>query len=161
VAETVAEAFAVYAVGLVRFARQLVDDQETAEEVVQDVFLRLQAGRAVRPVLSHAYLRKAVLNQSRSVLRRRRLTRTKRLTGPLELVQSTDTLASQAVERDRVRRAVSALPRRQREVIVLRLYEDLPFLEIARTLGISPDAASSAYARALASIRLSLGADDE
>jgi DNA-directed RNA polymerase specialized sigma24 family protein len=58
--------------GLVRLAVLLVGDQETAEDVVQDVFARLH-GRWRPGVTTIAYVRTCVLNGSRSILRRRAL----------------------------------------------------------------------------------------
>lgn len=48
--------------------------------------------------------------------------------------------------------AIAGLPRRQREVVVLRYYEDLPVAEIAAVLGTSPGAVSSALNRAHAAL---------
>ena len=58
---------------LVRLALLLVGDQPTAEDVVQDVFARLHAGRAEGLAGEEAlpYVRTAVLNACRSQLRRR------------------------------------------------------------------------------------------
>jgi DNA-directed RNA polymerase specialized sigma24 family protein len=60
---------------LVRLAVQLVDDQASAEDVVQDVFARLQQGQQNLHELAdlRRYLTTAVVNQARSTLRQRRL----------------------------------------------------------------------------------------
>jgi DNA-directed RNA polymerase specialized sigma24 family protein len=62
---------------LVRMARLLVDDRETAEDVVMDACTSLyQRWTAVRdPAEAHRYVRSCVLNGARSQLRRRRLRR--------------------------------------------------------------------------------------
>lgn len=157
VPDGLAAAYYLHFVQLVRLARQLVDDTDTAEEVVQDVFVRLKRrGQPSAPSL--AYLRAAVLNQSRSVLRRRRLVRRHdavRLTPELPLSD----VAVGVAERDLIRRAIAGLPARQREVLVLRYYEDLPLQEIAATLGISVNATSAAISRALDSISDALKVD--
>jgi RNA polymerase sigma-70 factor (ECF subfamily) len=62
--------------------------------------------------------------------------------------------AEQAV---RLRRAVLALPRRQREVVTLRLDAELPFAEIAEALGIAEGAARVAFHHALLRLRAGLG----
>ena len=54
-----------------------------------------------------------------------------------------------------LRRAVNRLPHDQRLAIVLRYYLDLPFDEVAGTLGISIKAAKSRTYRALERLRLS------
>jgi len=53
--------------------------------------------------------------------------------------------------------ALRALPGRQREVLVLRFYLDLPDTDIARDMGISPGTVRSTAYRALAALGRSLG----
>jgi len=53
-----------------------------------------------------------------------------------------------------LRRALRRLPHDQRLAIVLRYYLDLPFDEIAATLGVSPKAARSRIYRALERLRV-------
>jgi RNA polymerase sigma factor (sigma-70 family) len=69
--------FEAHYASLVRMARLLVDDRETAEDVVMDAFTGLyRRWTAVRdPDEAYRYLRSCVLNGARSQLRRRRLRR--------------------------------------------------------------------------------------
>jgi RNA polymerase sigma factor (sigma-70 family) len=53
--------------------------------------------------------------------------------------------------------ALGKLPRRQREVLVLRYYLDLSEAEIADTLGISRGAVKSHASRGLAALKTTLG----
>jgi RNA polymerase sigma-70 factor (sigma-E family) len=150
VAEGVQALFQTHYLGLVRLALRLVDDQETAEDVVQDVFAALprDLGRLSDPP---AYLRRAVVNRSRSVLRRRRVAGTfRRESSPV--AEPADGPALRRAERGRLLQAIARLPRRQREAVVLRYYEDLPVTQIADLLGISPGAVSSALNRALTTL---------
>jgi len=62
-----------------------------------------------------------------------------------------------AEEAARLRRAVLDLPRRQREVVTLRLDAELPFAEIAEALGIAEGAARVAFHHALLRLRAELG----
>jgi hypothetical protein len=72
----VAVIFRQYHADLVRLALLLVGDRGSAEDVVQDVFARLCArGRGLEQHSALAYVRTAVVNGCRSVLRRRALAR--------------------------------------------------------------------------------------
>lgn len=59
-----------------------------------------------------------------------------------------------AGERAELWRAVRALPARQRAVIVLRFYEDLPVAEVAALLGCGTGTVKSQTAKALAKLRV-------
>jgi RNA polymerase sigma-70 factor (ECF subfamily) len=60
----------------------------------------------------------------------------------------------------RVRVAVAALPRRQREVLTLRVDAELPFAEIARALGITENAAKVSFHHATRALR-ALAAEED
>jgi RNA polymerase sigma factor (sigma-70 family) len=150
------ELFAAHYVALVRLAVNLVDDQDSAEDVVQDVFAALDASRIEDPL---SYLRRAVVNRSRSVLRRRRTARAfARRTTRVELVEDG---AVRTAERASMLASIDALPQRQREAVVLRYYEDLPVTEIARVLDTTPSAVSSALTRAIDTLATTLGDRDD
>lgn len=146
---------------LVRLALLLVGDRGCAEDVVQDVFTRLCArGRELEPGRALAYVRTAVVNGCRSVLRRRALARRIAVTRAVPW-RDTQESAEQAVilteDRRRVLAALAALPGRRREVLVLRFYLNLPVAEVAATLGISQGAVKSAAARGLKALARRLG----
>src|SRR5690349_19040128 len=73
----VAAPFRTHRLQMVRLALLLVDDRETAEDVVQDAFAALHRRWAAiaEPDASIGYLRTSVVNGARSVLRRRRTAR--------------------------------------------------------------------------------------
>jgi DNA-directed RNA polymerase specialized sigma24 family protein len=85
-ARSVTELFTAYHLGLVRLALLMVGDLATAEDVVQDAFEQLRRRwRGLRQQSSALdYARSAVLNGSRSVLRRRLVARRHegRIAGP-------------------------------------------------------------------------------
>ncbi|NUW34242.1 SigE family RNA polymerase sigma factor [Nonomuraea sp. SMC257] len=62
--------------------------------------------------------------------------------------------AERAGDRESLWRAVGRLPARQRAVIVLRFYEDMPVAEVARTLGCGTGTVKSQTAKALAKLRV-------
>lgn len=142
---------------LVRLATLLTRDVSVAEEIVQDAFVRFHAkwDRLADPAAAHAYLRASVVNGSRSALRHRSVEEKYRQPGPPSPA-GPEELAVRADTDARVLAALHTLPRRQREVLVLRYYGDLSELEIAETLGLSRGAVKSHAHRGLASLRAAL-----
>jgi len=99
-----------------------------------------------------AYLRISVLNGCRSVLRARRRAKLRGTAPDYPAVWSAESAALAGEERREVLRAVARLPRRQREVLVLRYFLDLSDSEIAADLGISRGTVASTASRALATL---------
>ena len=139
---------------LVRLATLLVRDVATAEEVVQDAFVAMhEAWRRLRdPDKALSYLRQSVVNRSRSVLRHRAVVEKYAPKG-LPDAPSAENGAIVELERSAVVKALSALPNRQREALVLRYYGDLSEAEIAQSMGISRGAVKSHTARGMAALR--------
>ena len=139
---------------LVRLAVLLVHDVATAEEVVQDSFVALHAGlhRLRDNEKALAYLRAAVVNRSRSVLRHRVVVDRYAPKPPPDM-PSAEHGALALLERSSVVTALRALPVRQREVVVLRFYGDLSEAQIAATMGITRGAVKSHTSRAMAALR--------
>jgi RNA polymerase sigma-70 factor (sigma-E family) len=151
------EMFRAHAVSLVRVAVLLLGDQPSAEDVVQDAFLRLYRGLPGLRDRDKAlpYLRASVINGARSVLRARRRALLRR--SPHEpAVWSAESAVIDGEERQAVLLAVARLPRRSREVLALRYYLDLPDDEIAAALGVSRGTVSSTAARARAALARAL-----
>ena len=139
---------------LVRLAVLLVHDVPTAEEVVQDAFEAMHtAWRRLRDSeKALSYLRQAVVNRSRSVLRHRTVV-DKNAPKPAPDEPSAEHAAMALIERSAVIEALRTLPDRQREAIVLRYYADLSEADIAATMGISKGAVKSHTARAMAALK--------
>ncbi|MGV4930102.1 SigE family RNA polymerase sigma factor [Streptomyces sp. BHT-5-2] len=148
---TITELYHAHRLNMVRLAVLLVDDRATAEDVVQDAFAALykRHGERLGEVDNAlAYLRTAVVNAARSVLRRRRTAR--------DYTPPHETAAPSAEERvvldeehREVLAALGGLTARRREVLVLRYWGELTEAEIAATLGISRGAVKSLASRAL------------
>ena len=156
-AAELAELYTAHRLSLVRLALLLVDDVASAEDVVHDVFAALASRRDGLRDRSAAlgYLRTAVVNRSRSALRRRRTARA--YAPPLDLEpESPDSLAVLAEEHREVLAALGGLAPRQREVVVLRYWSDLSEAEIATTLGISRGTVKSTASRALSALESAL-----
>ena len=139
---------------LVGLAGLMVDDRETAEEVVQDAFEQLyrrwgslrDTGAAV------GYLERSVVNGSRS--RVRRLFTERSFVYPeAGTTASAESAGVDSRQRDDLVAAVRELPRRQREVIVLRYFLDLSEDQIAQWLGVSPGSVKQHAHRATASLQ--------
>jgi RNA polymerase sigma-70 factor (sigma-E family) len=142
---------------LVRLAALLVRDIATAEEVVQDSFIAMHASwRRLRDTdKALSYLRQAVVNKSRSVLRHR-VVMDRNAPKPPPDVASAEQGAISLLERSAVIAALRKLPVRQREAIVLRYYADLSEAQIASTMGISRGAVKSHTARGMSALRTGL-----
>ena len=162
---TVATLFREHHGELVRLAVLMVGDLPTAEDVVQDVYASLHsrwsqiaARDAVLP-----YVRAGVLNGCRSVLRRRRLAwrvgvaHREEAAHRAEAAGSAESELILSEDRRAVLAALTRLPRRRREVLVLRYYLGLSEAEIAAVLGISPGTVKSTAARGLAALARDLG----
>jgi RNA polymerase sigma-70 factor (sigma-E family) len=139
---------------LVRLAMMLLHDAPTAEEVVQDSFVSMHQGwqrlRDSEKALS--YLRQAVVNKSRSVLRHRTVV-DKNAPKPAPDEPSAEIGAITLIERGEVVSALRRLPERQREALVFRYYGDYSEAEIAIAMGISRGAVKSHTARGMSALR--------
>ncbi|AUS78945.1 SigE family RNA polymerase sigma factor [Actinoalloteichus sp. AHMU CJ021] len=135
---------------MVRLAILLVDDISTAEDVVQEAFTGLHRNwSGLRDAAAAVgYLRTAVVNGSRSVLRRRKTAR-EYVPPHSPNARSAESLAMLTAEHQTVVRALAQLPPRQREVLVLRYYGNLSEAEIAEATGISKGTVKSTASRAL------------
>jgi RNA polymerase sigma-70 factor (sigma-E family) len=156
----VTELYALHHRGLVRLAVLLVRDFATAEDVVQDSFVAMHDGwlRLRDAESALAYLRQAVLNRSRSVLRHRAVVE-KYPEKPAPDMPSAEHGALVQLERSAVIATLRKLPGRQREAIVLRYYADFSEAEVAAAMGISCGAVKSHTARGMAALRKDLERD--
>jgi RNA polymerase sigma-70 factor (sigma-E family) len=145
---------------LVRAAWMLVRDVPTAEEVVQDAFVSMNAAwqRLRDAENALAYMRQVVVNRSRSVLRHQ-IVVDKHLEDTPPDMPSAEHGALISLQRDAVVAALQGLTARQREAIVLRYYADLSEAEIAKAMGISRGAVKSHTSRGMAALRAALEPD--
>jgi RNA polymerase sigma-70 factor (sigma-E family) len=142
--------------GVLRFAAVLTGDRYLAEEVVQDVLLKAHRrwdsiGELDRP---EAYVRRMVVNEYISWRRKwARIVPSPDMTDRNDLPSAPDH-AEHIANRSDVADRLRVLAPRQRAVIVLRFYQDLPDAEIAEILGCSVSAVRSYASRALATLRI-------
>jgi RNA polymerase sigma-70 factor (sigma-E family) len=138
---------------LVRAAYAVTGRREDAEDAVQSSLVKAmgawQRVAGQERWRQQAYVRQIVVNTCRSGWRKwgARVS-----VGDMpELVQQPGTDAVD--DRELVRQALGRLPARQREVLLLRYYEDLSEAEIATRLGCAPGTVKSSAARALRALR--------
>lgn len=142
-----------HATEAVRFAYLLTGDRALAEDLVQDAFVRV-SGRLLHlrdEGAFYGYLRRAIVNLSRSSGRRRQVERRY-----LERTAAQTPLASldpDAAEREAMRVALLELADRQRAAIVLRFYEDLSEAQIADVLRCRPGTVKSLISRGVEALR--------
>ncbi|HEY3563319.1 MAG TPA: sigma-70 family RNA polymerase sigma factor [Kribbella sp.] len=132
----------------------------TRQDLVQTVLARAhrkweRISAVDRP---EAYLRTMVVNE---FLSWRRLLKNNEvlLSEPIER-PAYDDLGARQAQRDATWRLLARLPRKQRAVLVLRYYEDLADAEIAELLGVAAATVRSNAARALATLREHLTAEE-
>jgi RNA polymerase sigma-70 factor (sigma-E family) len=156
------ELYAAHWRSLVRLSWLLVRDQHVAEETVQDAFVAMHSrwSQLRKQDMALAYLRRSVVNGSRSVLRHRQVEdryliaeNSARTAHGLTLEPSAESRALEHATGDRLVAALERLPRRQREVLTLRYYLDLSEAQIADTLSISAGSVKAHAHRGLAALR--------
>ena len=159
-AETAVEIlFDRYQLRMLRVATVLVQDPQVAEDVVQDAFLAVHSSWARIRNKDEAvgYLHRSVVNAARSRLRRRSVVL--RLAGLRQHDQiSAEDAALEAQLPGPLMRAIAALPRREREAVLLRHYLDLSERETADALGLRPGSVKGYASRGLAKLRAVLQA---
>jgi len=149
------ECFSQLAPGLVLFARQLVQSRADAEDIVQEAFVRIW--RRQHSIQNRGLLFAAVRSISLDLLRRAARRARREATAVLESEQTTEPHFTDDDESQRaLADAVDRLPNEQREVVVMKIWNELTFQEIGTVLGISQNTAASRYRYALTSLKKNL-----
>jgi RNA polymerase sigma factor (sigma-70 family) len=140
-------------------ARYLLRDEHDAQDVVQEATLRaLRYFDGYAGGDSRAWLLSIVRHSVADFARKERAWDTDAgATDSLVGAEQTDALAIENSERERVRRAVRALPEEFREVIVLREIEELSYKEISAVVGVPIGTVMSRLARARSRLAALLG----
>lgn len=128
------------------------------ENIAQEAFVRLHDrwSAIAEKDKALAYLRKTVVNLSRSRLRHLRVVRR----APRERNSDAASAESHALANRAVRDALATLTRRQRQVVVLRYWLDLDQQSIADTLGIAVGTVKATTNQAMAALRTALAEED-
>jgi RNA polymerase sigma-70 factor (ECF subfamily) len=147
--------FSELAPGLLLFARQWVRSGADAEDIVQEAFVKFwrRNHNIDNRALLYATVRSIALDLIRRDSRRARreaeaYSEADQAVEPqFEIANESQCLVGNAVDR---------LPHEQREVLVMKIWNDLTFAEIAGALGISQNTAASRYRYALAALKRDL-----
>ena len=129
-------------------------DRAAAEDLLQVALERAYRhwARICRSEEPERYVRRILANASHD--RWRRASRhPERVIPGVDVAAVADDHAGAVADRDFLMRALAALPKRQRTVLVLRYYSDLSELEIADVLGCSVGTVKSQVSRGLARLR--------
>lgn len=157
-ARRMAELYARHGPEVARLAYLLTGDRATAEDLVQESFVRVFSRlRNLRnPGSFEWYLRRTVINLAKSHFRRRR---TEREYLQRRRVEPPQPSMPDVALRDEAWRALHRLPHRQRAAIVLRFYEDLSEAQTAQVLQCPVGTVKSLVSRGLARLRSEVALD--
>jgi RNA polymerase sigma-70 factor (ECF subfamily) len=146
-------------------AFRFLGSEEEARDVAQEAFLKAYRalGGFKREARFSSWLYQIATNLCRDRLRRRKTRATVSLealeeAGPV-MVEMRPDAHERLLERDlaqAVRRAIHALPEEQREVVILKEYQELTFLEIAQALDVPVSTVKTRLYRGLGQLRLRL-----
>jgi RNA polymerase sigma-70 factor, ECF subfamily len=144
--------FSELAPGLVLFARQFVRTAADAEDIVQDAFVRFW--RKEHSIENRGLLYATVRSVALDLLRRDARRARREANAALEVEQTTQPQFDfdNGSQRE-LGVAVDLLPVEQREVLVMKIWNELTFAEIGQALGISQNTAASRYRYALAALK--------
>ena len=145
-------------------AQRLLGDQAEAEDVVQDLFVRVwKSAAAWRPGAAKfdTWMHRVAYNLCTDRLRKRREVALPESWDAPDPQPLADAGISAEQQSDAVGRALAALAPRQREAIVLTYYQELPNREAAALMGIGVDALESLLARGRRALKARLEERDE
>jgi RNA polymerase sigma-70 factor (ECF subfamily) len=142
--------YEVHGRALLAYACAFLHDPSEAEDVLHQVFLQL-LGHGATGISSPGYLFRAVRNRALNQLRGR--SREVALDGVLDGgVQWLESPSASTETALALQSALGRLPQEQREVIVLRVWGQMTFEEVAGVVGVSPNTAASRYRYGLAKL---------
>jgi RNA polymerase sigma-70 factor, ECF subfamily len=140
---------------LLLFARRWTNCRAEAEDIVQEAFVRFwrRQDSVQNRALLYATVRSTALDRLRSAERRAR----RETAAALESEPHFEPQFTTADEgQQMLAAAVERLPNEQREVVILKIWNELTFAEIGQVLEISQNTAASRYRYALAALKNNL-----
>ncbi len=139
----------------VKVARRILGNETRAEDAAAEALARAHASwhKLGSKTYCEAWILRVTANVAVDMSRRDRPTL------PLDPEHAADEDPSDAISRVDLAAALAALPRRQREVIILQYLEGLSEAEIAEAMGVSPGTVKKNGFRARETLRKRLGTD--
>src|SRR5579862_5495263 len=145
---------------VVHFLYRMIQNQAVSEELGQEVFLRVYRSRATYEptakfttwlfrIATHLALN--WLRDARNRQKQRSIDEEKDEGPPRELAAGGPTVEQELVNRAKlreIRQAIEALPAKQRAAVLMHKYEEMEYVQIAKTLGCSESAVKSLLFRA-------------
>lgn len=133
---------------LTAYARSFVESFSDAEDVVQQVFLKLLRGTTIVPDTPLAYLYRAVRNASFNARRNGVRGAVHNDSEPAFSRRDGDLESALALEK-----ALGQLPEEQRQVVVMRIWSGMTLEEVAAAIGVPLNTAASRYRYGLEKLR--------
>lgn len=140
--ERIANWYDQYKTGIYRFSLTILKNESKAEDVLQELFLRLLSGRYMpEPGKEQAYLYRAARNLCYDELRRQKRNEREMDT------QCAVTESYAYIE------LIAPLNHKEREIVTLKIVGGLTHREIGKVMGMTEQAAKKRYQRAIEKLR--------
>lgn len=143
-----------HAVAMFRHGMSLLREETPVRDLLQDVFLKLAQGRFHPDDLDHerAFLLRMIHHAAIDRIRRNKVRSDHAARATAELFEKSPDPDREAF-RHQLEKALAGLPIEQREVVVLKLWQERTFEEIARICDIPQNTAASRYRYGLDKLR--------
>ncbi|MBK9170928.1 MAG: RNA polymerase sigma factor [Bryobacterales bacterium] len=147
---------------VIHYLHRMVQNRDVAEELAQEVFLRVYKARATyEPAAKFTtWLFRIATHLALNALRDGKPERGgQSLDGGVEHADGRPSAEQQLIRESRldmVRRAVAALPEKQRAAVLMHKYQEMEYSQIAKVLGCSESAVKSLLFRAYETLRARL-----
>ncbi len=143
------ELYALYADDVLRMAYFYLADRHKAEDVCQDVFVKLYThASSIAPGREKAWLLRVTVNCCRDLWRGAWLKRVVLGAPTLDIIPAQDETIEQREEKAELMRAIQKLPSAFKEAVLLHYYQGLGISEIAQMLDLPEGTISSRLSRA-------------